>query len=201
MQETPAVPPNYDPRVGATQILQKEHWDRVLYGIGQTFDAQGESFFDDVNRIKHKFLCSLKEIGRFSDKKEFHAYGIGLILEFGDPDLYELFHYNLMEYECEEATKFRCWASRLAAGGGVAGYDVNNGSFHLNWGAPLNSNLYWLSEPFIFSLDRTFSWLSTFSNEEVGGFNPLTDLNAADQVRKNMTLIMVGRELGDVANR
>jgi hypothetical protein len=58
-----------------------------------------------------------------------------------------------------------------------------------------------MSEPFIFSLDRTFNWLSIFSNAEVGGFNPLAEFNAANEVRKNMTLLMVGREFGDIANR
>jgi hypothetical protein len=200
MMETPATPPNADPRVGAVQILQKEHWDHVLYGVGQTFDADGEEFFADATRVGQEVLCSLKDTQKFSDKKEFHCYGVGITLSFGNPDNYELWHWNLIKWELDETIKFRAWADRFGAGGGLAGFDVNTGAHRLNWGDPSSSNLYWFSEAVIIFVDRTFKFISKFTNKAVG-YDPLALLNADEDGYKLFRLTMVGREYGDIANR
>lgn len=203
VEQTPALPPNYDPRLGGVQALQKEHYDHVLYGIGQTFDPDGEEFFTNSDRCGQIFLCSLKEKGKFSDKKEFHAYGVALCLEFGNPDNYELFHWNLMVYQQDETKKMYLWADRLAAGGGTFGTDQNTGAFHLCWGVPDPMKIYWLAEPWVLSLDRTFLLKSQFMPESktFGAFDPCALLNADSTHRKLMRLTLVGREFGDIVNR
>jgi len=204
IQQTPAVPPDWDPRLGAVQVLQKEIYDTILYGVGQSWSEHGEELFTVVDRINNEYLCSLKEVGRFSDKRTFRAYQIGLTLEFTNPDLYELFHYNLIKYGSQDATKFWVWADRLAAGGGVGGVtDQGTGNFHLNWGDPDPRAMYALTEPLDFSLDRTFVWKSSFMLLEgvLAAAQPRAVLNADEESRKLYRFIMVGKETGDVGNR
>jgi hypothetical protein len=117
--------------------------------------------------------------------------------------LYELFHYQLITYQYQEALKWRIWADQLAAGGGVYGYDVNNAAFHLNWGSPDTENLHHLDEPLIFSVERTFKMIGEWAtlNNEVAANQPLNILNADETARKLYRIFMVGVEIGDEANR
>jgi hypothetical protein len=201
--DQPQLPPNYDPRLGNVQAIPKRHYDTVLYGVGQTWNTQGEEIFTDGNRCGNRFLCSLKEKGKFSDKKEFHARSIGLTLDLEDPDLYELFHYQLLSFDKQETNKWRIWADQIGAGGGISGFDVNTGAFHLNWGAPLTENLLHLDEVEIFSVERTFKFVGEWM-QLVGvadAQQPLALLNAAEDVKKLWRLTMIGTEIGDEANR
>lgn len=166
VQNQPYLPANQPVRTGPSKLSQVNHYDTPFWGYGQVWanDDAGIPCFTDQTRCRTRALCSLNKAGEFSDDKEFHAYWIGVEMNFGDPSLYELLaHYARLDfYKQQDTLESTMWISHLSAGGGVWITDVNNGAFHGNNGNPVAGNMYYTAVPWIFPPGKTWGMFLKF---------------------------------------
>lgn len=214
------VPPDQVQRFGPTQVLHMQHYDTPLAGVGQTLGAQ-EGLFTVPTRLGNDDLCSLKEAGRFSDWKQFIVYGIGWQMYFNQispipelapqataEELYSLFvYYSRLHVFYQDAIKQVLWADQLPAGGGVTGFSVVTGSFHLTNGTPTASCFFKFKEPLVITPQKTFKlemrWIDSITNVTgvpVPQESPRLRFNAANRSSKLARLTLHGLEGRDISN-
>lgn len=210
------VPPDQIQRFGPGQTLRMVHYDTPLYGAGQQLGAETQLFLSP-NRLGNDDLCSLQEAGKFSDFKQFAAYGLGFQVYFDqlvDPEgqasaeeLYDLFvYYTRIHIRYQNAEKQILWSDLLPSGGGVTGYSQTTGSFHLTNGTPTSDNMFKFGDPMIITPQKTFrltlKWHSSL--ESLNGApaipDPLSRFNAAINVNKLVRIYLHGIEIRDMTN-
>jgi len=202
--------PNQPIRTGASKKAILDHFDTPFDGFDQVWNMQkGVTLFNDENRCKDDMLCSLEQSGQFSNDSEFHAEQAALEIEFSDPALYEIFvHYCQVQLYKQRQIQAYVWASKIGAGGGIFGGDVNTGAFHLNNGYPASSNMYNFGIPWIFPPQKTWEVQMQFlqlagTTSPTDPRNPVmifnADVGTETPTRKLVRFFLRGTQWYDIA--
>lgn len=211
------VPPDQLQRFGVGQTLRMVHYDTPLFGAGQLLGAETQLFSTNA-RLSNDDLCSLKEPGKFSDFKQYAAYGLSFQIFFDQlaapavgeasaEELYDLFvYFSRIHIRYQDAEKQILWSDLLPAGGGVTGYSQTTGAYHLTNGSPHSDNMFKFGDPMIITPQKTFRltlrWMSSL--QTVAGSptvpDPLTRFNLAINSLKLIRVYLHGVEIRDMTN-
>lgn len=152
----PMIPPSQTPRIGDGQVIQNELYDHLLWGVGQTLPASAQAFGGSPGRAGNPMLTNVPANGTLNNDKQAEIVAIYAYTYFNQPQgslipqgapsasfLYDLFAvFTRLEFWQQDSVKSIIPVHRIGPGGGVAGYDVNNGAIVKNQGAPGTLNLY-----------------------------------------------------------
>jgi hypothetical protein len=178
------LPESQQQRFGKTLVLDMMYYDHLLYGAAQDLSAENQ-LFTSSTRIRNDNLCNLKEIGRFSDGKQFAAYCIGVQLwSTSSMSFYEqMVYHSRIHIKYQDAEKQIIWLDQAPAGGGLYGFDNNTSAFVVSNGVPSRGNQWLFTDPLVIVPGKTFELTHKFQSGRSGGTDPLTAINADDADR------------------
>jgi len=195
------VPPNQNQRLGETQVIDMEYYDTLLYGKGQTLKSENVLF--SGAHVNDENITNMRDNGIFSDDKQFMLYSLSfLIFNDSDPDFYDQFIYHSrVHYEYQDAFKQIIWLDHAPASGGVAGFDIGAGSFHLTNGVPYQGNAWQFATPMLITPQRSFRLKHKFMTGRAGGaVDPLTYVNSDLTSDRTVRAYLRGLEGRDIIN-
>lgn len=196
------VPAGVNQRLGETQVLDIEYYYTLLYGVGQTLQAENVLFADTQGNNEN--LTNMRENGRFADEKQFMMYCFSCMVWNGtNPDFYDQFIYHSrVQYEYQDALKQIIWLDHAPAAGGVSGYDQGAGAFHITNGVASQGNCWQFAIPMLITPSRTFRLKHKFMTGRFGAApDPLTYVNVTDAASdRTVRFYIRGLEGRDLVN-
>lgn len=195
IQRSPQMPDHRKVRIGSTEVLDICYYDTLLYGAGQTLEAENK-LFTDSNRINKADLCNLKLQGHLTDNRMLTIWSCSLIVwSQGSPAFYELaVNFSRFHFQIDESNKQMLWGYQLAAPGGVTGFNSAPGGFNLNNGDGSSEAGYSFREPIKIYPETSFEITHKMQSKFEGAFDPRALINAEDTDVRMMRFQMRGIE-------